>query len=70
MNKKLLVTALLATLSGAVSAEQKVVAGYFADWQYKNADNPYVVEDIPAEQLTHVIYCVARIQVHQPRFSS
>lgn len=56
MNKKLLVTALLATLSGTVSAEQKVVAGYFADWQYKNADNPYVVEDIPAEQLTHVIY--------------
>lgn len=31
MNKKLLVTALLATLSGTVSAEQKVVAGYFAD---------------------------------------
>ena len=43
-------------LTGAAHAEQKVVAGYFADWQYANAENPYTVNDIPADKLTHVIY--------------
>ncbi|CAH0532238.1 Chitinase A [Vibrio stylophorae] len=33
-----------------------VVAGYFADWQYDNKQNPYTVKDIPAQDLTHVIY--------------
>jgi chitinase len=32
------------------------VAGYFADWQYVNADNPYTVKDISADSLTHIIY--------------
>ncbi|GAB3518525.1 glycoside hydrolase family 18 protein [Photobacterium alginatilyticum] len=38
------------------AAEQPVVAGYFADWQYDNEANPYTVDDIPADKLTHVIY--------------
>ncbi|GAL33130.1 chitinase [Vibrio maritimus] len=37
-------------------ANDKVVAGYFADWQYQDQRNPYKVQDIPADQLTHVIY--------------
>nr|WP_245879898.1 glycoside hydrolase family 18 protein [Vibrio gangliei] len=39
-----------------VQAQQPVVAGYFADWQYKNKDHPFTVKDIPADKLTHVIY--------------
>nr|WP_229821740.1 glycoside hydrolase family 18 protein [Photobacterium aphoticum] len=33
-----------------------VVAGYFADWQYDNEQNPYTVDDIPADKLSHIIY--------------
>ena len=54
--KKTLLAALIMGLTGAAHAEQKVVAGYFADWQYANAENPYTVNDIPADKLTHVIY--------------
>ncbi|MDN3685796.1 glycosyl hydrolase family 18 protein [Vibrio sinaloensis] len=43
-------------MSLSVHAQDKVVAGYFADWQYNNPDNPYQVKDIPAENLTHIIY--------------
>ncbi|WP_439333860.1 glycoside hydrolase family 18 protein [Vibrio agarilyticus] len=34
----------------------KVVAAYFADWQYFHPDKPYNVKNIPAESLTHIIY--------------
>lgn len=54
--KKTLLAALIMGITGAAHAEQKVVAGYFADWQYANAENPYTVKDIPADKLTHVIY--------------
>lgn len=56
MKKTLLAAALFTGLTGMAHAEQKVVAGYFADWQYANADNPYTVKDIPADNLTHIIY--------------
>jgi chitinase len=56
MKKTLLAAALFTGLTGVAQAEQKVVAGYFADWQYANADNPYTVKDIPADNLTHIIY--------------
>ncbi|MDF2152740.1 glycoside hydrolase family 18 protein [Vibrio sp. CAU 1672] len=56
MKKTLLATVLLTGLSGLAQADQNVVAGYFSDWQYANADNPYTVSDIPADKLTHVIY--------------
>ncbi|MHA2797069.1 glycoside hydrolase family 18 protein [Vibrio harveyi] len=56
MKKTLLAAALFTGLTGIAHAEQKVVAGYFADWQYANADNPYTVKDIPADNLTHIIY--------------
>lgn len=56
MKKTLLAAALFTGLTGIAQAEQKVVAGYFADWQYANADNPYTVKDIPADNLTHIIY--------------
>ncbi|MGF1726977.1 glycoside hydrolase family 18 protein [Photobacterium nomapromontoriensis] len=48
----------LATLlaAPAVMAKEPVVGGYFADWQYANKQNPYVVDDIPADKLSHVIY--------------
>ncbi len=55
--KKTLTTLALsvaATLSAPTHAN--VVAGYFADWQYENEANPYTVKDIPAENLTHIIY--------------
>lgn len=42
--------------SFSVNAESNIVAGYFADWQYANTENPYVVADIPADNLTHIIY--------------
>ncbi|WP_337921898.1 glycoside hydrolase family 18 protein [Vibrio cholerae] len=57
MKKTVIATALFTALcSHAVLANQPVVAGYFADWQYANSANPYVVKDIPADNLTHVIY--------------
>ncbi|MCV3264784.1 glycosyl hydrolase family 18 protein [Vibrio harveyi] len=56
MKKTLLAAALFTGFTGIAHAEQKVVAGYFADWQYANADNPYTVKDIPADNLTHIIY--------------
>ena len=56
MKKTLLAAALFTGLTGIAQAEQKVVAGYFADWQYANTDNPYTVKDIPADNLTHIIY--------------
>lgn len=56
MNKSLIVAAIASSLSFAANASDKVVAGYFADWQYDNPQNPYVVKDIPAENLTHIIY--------------
>lgn len=43
-------------LTPMAHAEDKVVAGYFADWQYLNKDNPYTVDDIPADKLSHIIY--------------
>ncbi len=42
--------------SFSVNAESNIVAGYFADWQYANTENPYVVADIPVDNLTHIIY--------------
>ncbi|USD66141.1 glycoside hydrolase family 18 protein [Vibrio sp. SCSIO 43136] len=55
--KKVIAAGLVASaLSMPAMAGDKVVAGYFADWQYANKDNPYTVQDIPAENLTHVIY--------------
>lgn len=56
MKKTLISVALLTCFSAASFADDKVVAGYFADWQYANPSNPYTVQDIPAEKLTHVIY--------------
>ncbi|USH05219.1 glycoside hydrolase family 18 protein [Grimontia kaedaensis] len=56
MKKILAGAALGACLATPALAENHVVGGYFADWQYANADNPYTVKDIPADQLTHVIY--------------
>jgi len=57
--KKALVSAVAAAagiLATPAMASEKVVAGYFADWQYANKDNPYTVQDIPADNLTHIIY--------------
>ncbi len=57
MKKTLISVALMSTLSAtAFAGQDKVVAGYFADWQYNNTQNPYTVDDIPADKLTHVIY--------------
>jgi len=56
MKKTLITAALFSAFAGSAVAQEKVVAGYFADWQYANASNPYTVKDIPAEKLTHVIY--------------
>jgi len=56
MKKTIAAVVLTSTMSIAAHAQDKVVAGYFADWQYNNPDNPYQVKDIPAENLTHVIY--------------
>lgn len=55
--KYTLATALIASLlTPAALADQQVIAGYFADWQYANKQKPYTVKDIPADKLTHVIY--------------
>ncbi|MEZ8826874.1 glycoside hydrolase family 18 protein [Vibrio sp. 10N.261.55.A7] len=55
--KKTLSTLAIASLFSTSSwAQEPVVAGYFADWQYLNEDNPYTVSDIPADKLTHIIY--------------
>lgn len=56
MNKMITAALLISMASAATHAEDKVVAGYFADWQYSNPDNPYTVKDIPADNLTHIIY--------------
>lgn len=56
MNKTITAIALSSLMSFSSLAQEKVVAGYFADWQYNNPDNPYQVKDIPAKNLTHVIY--------------
>ena len=56
MTKTIVAAALVSVMSLSVHAQDKVVAGYFADWQYNNPDNPYQVKDIPAENLTHIIY--------------
>ena len=56
MNKTVVAAVLGSVVSFSVHANSKVVAGYFADWQYNNTSNPYQVSDIPAEHLTHVIY--------------
>lgn len=56
MNKTIAAAALVSAMSLSAHAQDKVVAGYFADWQYNNPDNPYQVKDIPAENLTHIIY--------------
>jgi len=56
MNKALNLAIVAGLLTFGVNAQEKVVAGYFADWQYNNPDNPYQVKDIPAQNLTHVIY--------------
>ncbi|PSW03764.1 glycoside hydrolase family 18 protein [Photobacterium lipolyticum] len=55
--KHTLTAALIASLlAPAALADQQVIAGYFADWQYANEQKPYTVKDIPADKLTHVIY--------------
>ncbi|MGY3571424.1 glycoside hydrolase family 18 protein [Vibrio paucivorans] len=56
MNKSLITLAIAATTAFGAQANTNVVAGYFADWQYANPDNGYTVKDIPAENLTHIIY--------------
>ncbi|KXF80815.1 glycoside hydrolase family 18 protein [Enterovibrio coralii] len=56
MKKIIAGAALSACLAAPAFADNHVVGGYFADWQYANKDNPYVVDDIPAENLTHIIY--------------
>nr|WP_086938413.1 glycoside hydrolase family 18 protein [Thaumasiovibrio occultus] len=55
MRKLMLASAILAS-TAVHAADTPVVGGYFADWQYTNEANPYVVSDIPADKLTHVIY--------------
>ncbi|MEZ8026391.1 glycoside hydrolase family 18 protein [Enterovibrio norvegicus] len=47
---------LSACIATPIFAENNIVGGYFADWQYANLDNPYTVADIPADKMTHVIY--------------
>ena len=55
--KTILAGAVLSTfLNVPAFAENNIVGGYFADWQYANPDNPYTVADIPADKMTHVIY--------------
>ncbi|NLS11881.1 glycoside hydrolase family 18 protein [Vibrio sp. SM6] len=55
--KKALAFAIAMSLPMASAlAKEPVVAGYFADWQYENEANPYTVQDIPADKLTHIIY--------------
>ncbi|KGY13338.1 chitinase [Vibrio tubiashii] len=56
MKKTIAAAALASVMSISGHAQDKVVAGYFADWQYNNPDNPYQVKDIPADNLTHIIY--------------
>ena len=56
MNKSLIAAVVAGLVSFGSNAQDNVVAGYFADWQYDNPDNPYQVKDIPAENLTHIIY--------------
>ncbi|KII75970.1 glycoside hydrolase family 18 protein [Vibrio renipiscarius] len=56
MKKTMIAAVFSSTLAFNINAQESVVAGYFADWQYANADNPYQVKDIPAENLTHIIY--------------
>jgi GH18 family chitinase len=56
MNKALCLAAALGLSLPSAFANDNVVAGYFADWQYQDQRNPYKVQDIPADQLTHVIY--------------
>ncbi len=56
MKKALITAAVVGAMSAPAVASEKVVAGYFADWQYENQDNPYTVKDIPVDNLTHVIY--------------
>ncbi|MGF1908430.1 glycoside hydrolase family 18 protein [Vibrio kasasachensis] len=56
MKKSLTLAVAASILTFGAHAQEKVVAGYFADWQYTNPDNPYQVKDIPAENLTHIIY--------------
>ncbi|SON52734.1 glycoside hydrolase family 18 protein [Vibrio tapetis] len=56
MRKALITAAVVGAISAPATAAEKVVAGYFADWQYENQENPYTVQDIPADNLTHIIY--------------
>ncbi|MCW8331044.1 glycoside hydrolase family 18 protein [Photobacterium sp. SDRW27] len=56
MKRTLLAMLASSMLASPAVAEQQVVAGYFADWQYDNEANPYTVKDIPADSLSHVIY--------------
>lgn len=57
MKKSLLLLTISAALSvTAAQANTSVVAAYFADWQYDNEQNPYTVQDIPAADLSHIIY--------------
>ncbi|RYU67543.1 glycoside hydrolase family 18 protein [Aliivibrio finisterrensis] len=56
MKKTVSAIVVASAFSFSVNAESNIVAGYFADWQYANTENPYVVADIPADNLTHIIY--------------
>lgn len=56
MKKTLTTLALTTAAALSLPTQANVVAGYFADWQYENEANPYTVKDIPAENLTHIIY--------------
>ena len=56
MKKTVSAIVVASAFSFSVNAEPNIVVGYFADWQYANTENPYVVADIPADKLTHIIY--------------
>ncbi|MCP3698222.1 MAG: glycoside hydrolase family 18 protein [Aliivibrio sp.] len=56
MKKTVSAIVVASAFSFSVNAESNIVAGYFADWQYANTENPYVVADIPVDNLTHIIY--------------
>ncbi|OXX26164.1 glycoside hydrolase family 18 protein [Vibrio sp. V08_P9A1T1] len=56
MNKLMIALLVVASFNATAETTKPVVAGYFTDWQYENEQNPYTVKDIPAENLTHVIY--------------
>lgn len=49
MNKLMITLLVVASFNATAETTKPVVAGYFADWQYENEQNPYTVKDIPRE---------------------